>query len=464
MDRTTQYPHHLARLVASQLRAEQGFSLPESLLTRFLETLYFASLKGDGERPVRCTANYADPSAHHPEPPGRQPADQWSIIPFDRPLPFDVRTVRKLGRAADPEACSLAVFSDSKHRLFIWGMADQEPRSLDEASLEPAWPAGRPGWFQATITGPGNIAVCCGGFLLGSLVENTLVQECHDVFGAGPVHELLKRNLETSLEERFGGQTFSGTWTAEEQWRAVQPDRGPEDAGLPRPAWTQQLLPLWIHSLCRIVGRVRSYRQGGGLLIAAPQSREDMHIRYQLRYDRLLRALVNLVQCRRFHRQLDGQEEAEFRRELEHHQSEVQGAIRFIAALTCAGGVVLLDKGLAVCGFDVRLRTLNPISYLFLGGDAQATLARLRRVDLAEFGARHQAMIRYCHQHAGSLGLVVSADGEAQAMMRIGEHLVLWEGIELRPVLGLEGRASALERSGLVPRGLSAGGDRTDRS
>src|SRR5260221_4840047 len=39
LDRTTQYPGHLAKLVAARLRIEHGNAPPEAVLTRLLETL-----------------------------------------------------------------------------------------------------------------------------------------------------------------------------------------------------------------------------------------------------------------------------------------------------------------------------------------------------------------------------------------------------------------------------------------
>ena len=52
IDRTTQYPQHLAKLVALRLQADHGNVPPEAVLTRLLETLYFASLKNEEGRPI----------------------------------------------------------------------------------------------------------------------------------------------------------------------------------------------------------------------------------------------------------------------------------------------------------------------------------------------------------------------------------------------------------------------------
>ncbi len=410
MELATQYPHHLAKLVAARLRADYGRSPPETAICRLLETLYFASLKTAEGRPIRCTVDYVDPKGEEAEPPARGPADRWTYVRFDPPLPFDVRTLTKLGRAADPTVASLAAFCDSKNRLFIWAMVDQEPRYGEEVLPEPA-AVPRPGMFRATITGPGNISVCSKSSLVGSLVQNALVQEHHNVLWSGPVYAMLKENLEATIAERFPATDQSGG-----------------------SAWRQELLLRWINSVCRILVEAERYRQGGGLLIVRHESPEDLNVNYVLRYDRLLKALVDLAQGRVLHRHLSiGNEAAGLQDDLGRQKSEVLGAIRFIASLSCADGVVLLDKAMAVRGFGAELRTASPIHDVFLAGDAPATAARLRRVDLTRFGARQRAMIRYCDAHAGSLGLAISRDGDIQAMTRIGQRLVLWENIDCKP-------------------------------
>src|ERR1044072_9255044 len=120
-DRTSQYPGHLAKLVSSRLRSDAQ-TPPDAVLTRLLETLYFASLKTDEGRQILCTVNYVDPADRQNHTAMRRPADCWMYVPFERPLPFDARTLSKLARAADPAVSSLAVYRDKKNKLFIWGM------------------------------------------------------------------------------------------------------------------------------------------------------------------------------------------------------------------------------------------------------------------------------------------------------------------------------------------------------
>jgi hypothetical protein len=426
MDRTTYYPGHLAKLVALRLAGGQGDAPPEVVLTRLLETLYFASLKTDEGRPILCTVNYVDPEDAGRVFAARRPADYWSHVPFDRPLPFDVRTLAKLARAADPAVSSLAVFRDRKNKLYIWGMVDQEPRHSDHISLDTTATPERPGLFQATITGVGNICVYRNDTLIGSLEQNTLVEEYHDVLWSGPVHDLLVGYLRSYLNESgASGQQ-------------------PQAADL-----EGELLMRWINAICRILMNIQHYRHGGGLLITPRTSLDGLNVKYTIRYDRLLRALRSMVESQTLYRSAgtpqgtppDQQNDVlpyagplatAAERELDDHKNEVLGAIRFIASLSCVDGFVLLDQRMVVHGFGVEVRTDNLLSDIHVARDSHANPKLLRLAELTQYGTRHRAMMRYCYDKPGSLGLVVSQDGDIRAMTRIADMLVLWENIDVQ--------------------------------
>ena len=426
MDRATQYPHHLARLVAERLRSDGGRSPPETVLTELLETLYFASLKAEEGRRIVATVNYVDPAEAEREPPARTPPDRWAFARFERPLPFEVRTLRKLGRAADPAVASLAVYGDRKRGLFIWGMVDQEPRYAEGVSLEsPA--AERPGTFQVIVTGPGNLAVYCRGTLVASLVQNALVEQYHNVLWAGPVHAILRENLRAALAWQAGCRGSPGG------------GHSPDPADPDDDVLEQQLVVHSIHAVCRILAGIQQYRRGGGVLVVPHDSLDGLSVDYLVKYDRLPRALVGLVQSY-LHRDRarTAEQVAAFLAEVDRRKSEVAGAIRFIAALSCADGVVWLDRGLGVRGFGVDIRVDHPLDDVFLAGDVRASASRLRRVDLGHFGKRHRAILRYCSRNPGSLGLVVSRDGEVDAVTQLDGRVVLWENVDLHPALGAE--------------------------
>jgi len=39
--------------------------------------------------------------------------------------------------------------------------------------------------------------------------------------------------------------------------------------------------------------------------------------------------------------------------------------------------------------------------------------------------------MRYCFAHPGSLGFVISQDGDIRAITRVGKNLVMWENLKV---------------------------------
>jgi len=449
LDRTTQYPGHLAKLVATRLRSQHGGAPAEAVLTRLLETLYFASLKTDEGRPILCTVNYVDPDDRQQQSSVRRAADCWSFVPFERPLPFDIRTLAKLARAADPAVSSLAVFRDKKNKLFIWGMVDQEPRHTDFITLEAGATPTRPGLFQATITGVGNISVYKNDMLIGSLEQNTLVEEYHDVLWSGPVHDLLVSYLRGYLND-----TAAKT-----------------PAHIPPEELESELLMRWLNSICRILMNVQHYRHGGGLLITPQTTLDGLNVKYKIRYDRLLKSLRAMVENQfpvggtpATSPTAEGRHLLPYATEgaarvdngLREHKNEVLGAVRFIASLSCVDGFVLVDRRMVVHGFGVEVRTDNLLSDIYVARDSHANPKLLRQSELTQFGTRHRAMMRYCYDKPGSLGFVVSQDGDIRAMTRIADMLILWENIDVQLAYKPVGSLAPGQPQGTILRRVNA--------
>lgn len=197
---------------------------------------------------------------------------------------------------------------------------------------------------------------------------------------------------------------------------------------------------------------------------------DNSNVKYRVHYDRLSHAVVGLVRAYLLRNQrtttlreaLQGETPGNLHAtlsqlrntyiEVEQRKEEVLGCQRFIAALSCVDGVVLLDQRLAVHGFGVELRTDSNLDEAFMAGDAEAHSSRLRCVPINQFGTRHRAMMRYCFQYPGSLGFAVSQDGGIQAMMRIGEQLTVWENIAVALALTDEELSPEESRRPLVLR------------
>ena len=69
---------------------------------------------------------------------------------------------------------------------------------------------------------------------------------------------------------------------------------------------------------------------------------------------------------------------------------------------------------------------------VFVASDAQATESGLRQADYQRYGTPHRSMMRYCSKHPGSLGFVISQDGDVRVMTKVDDRFVIWENIQLQ--------------------------------
>lgn len=440
-NRNSRYPYHLAKLVAQVLTNYGVSAPPEKVLLRLFETLYFASLKTDEARPCRCTINYIDPSENESNHFDRDQTSSWSVVPFQQPLPLDVRSLLKLADAADPTVSSLAVFSNHDGEMFIWGMVDQELRYGDFVSLDATENPRRPGLFQATITGVGAVSVYKNFALLGSLEQNNLVAEYHDVLWEGPIYQRLRNNLEETLLDKQVSQNVA----AHRDYVSQVKD---------------ELLVRWQNAICRVLFNIQQYGHGGGLLVVPQCPARGVNVKYEQTYDRLPGALFRLAQHQILKRQTTDRiaehcqtqsdtlpckvhfDSIQNQRKLDRFMSELLGSVRFIASLSRVDGFVLLDKSLVVHGFGVEIRSDAEVTDVCIAGDAEATPRLLRQVPISLYGTRHRAMMRYCSDNEGSLGFVISQDGDVRAAMKHRGRLVLWENINVQLAYRAENRGA----------------------
>ncbi|MGI4871437.1 MAG: putative sensor domain DACNV-containing protein [Janthinobacterium lividum] len=175
----------LARLVARKLKnAKTDYNQPdEVVLNELFETLFYTSLKTEEGQLIKVTITLIDSENPDPNPPERIVADRWNHIHFDKTIPFTVKNLVKLSKAADPWSSSLAVYYNDKNELFIWGMIDQAIHYQSFLNYESDSGPEQPGLFQATITDIGNIFVMFDYELIANLKQNIRVAlNCKSVF------------------------------------------------------------------------------------------------------------------------------------------------------------------------------------------------------------------------------------------------------------------------------------------
>ena len=83
-------------------------------------------------------------------------------------------------------------------------------------------------------------------------------------------------------------------------------------------------------------------------------------------------------------------------------------------------------------GFGVEILKQSLPPRVLRATTASASLRSRRYADYHSFGTRHRSMMRYCYAVPGSVGFVISQDGEIRAMTRVGDDLVFWDSIRLQ--------------------------------
>jgi hypothetical protein len=423
------YPADIAKTVhlAVYQRTHKGPSL--DVLTRLFETMYFVSLRTDEGRPMIFNVVYLDPANPDPKPPQRIVRDRWSYVSFGNNIPFTPPNISKLAAASDPRTSSLAVYHDKDEELIVWGLIDQGNRYHDYVNYEVEEGPERPGIFQASLEAPGNIVAYLDYQKIAELRVSSLVTKTVDIFTKGPVRDALQATVETYLS-----RVKAGTGKAAFQ---------------ERPHWTQTLVDDWFATLCRLLLRIRSYRHGGAIILAPDTSFRGMNIKHPILYNRLRKALVSrgkyLVQrtnaSDRIIDYIDRNkpipvdlylDETIAENELVDSRSEIDGTLWFISLLSRVDGAILMTRHLTVHGFGVEIRTSEEPNQVALCKAQEVTERSLRIIDYNHFGTRHRSMMRYCWRYPGTVGIVISQDGDIRVMTKVKDALVFWENIKIQ--------------------------------
>jgi hypothetical protein len=422
---------HLASKVASTLKAQNGSAPALKLLTNFFQTLYSASLRTEEGQAITCHIVFLNPDAPDPTPPRRTPKDRWHYVPLRDKLAFTVPNLVKISKASDPRTSSFAVYPDENAQLRIWGFVDQGNKYHDFVNFNTTSTHLRPGDFQASIAGIGHLIAYNGFQRIAELKIDVLVTEAHDVLRQGPVRTLIRPALDQLCRTVFAA--FDARTEKE------------------RKQWTSIIRHEWIATLCRILLRVKGYHHGGAILVTAEADITRLQIKYELDYARLRTALVHKTRATiHQHRAFAEIEKIVYdpfaedipvdlhlvenaaTNELEDSTSELDGAIWFVSLLTRVDGLVLLSPDLEVRAFGVEILETEPPKRVVRSTTARATPGSLEPVDYEHFGTRHRSMLRYCYHVPGSLGIVVSQDGDVRVITRRNDSVVIWDSVRLQ--------------------------------
>lgn len=424
-------PKDLAQAVCAEVTRKSESCPRLSILVELFETMYYASLQTEESRRISFHLVYLDPTNPDPDPIGNITKDRWVVVQLADSIPLTIANIIKLANASDPRTSSFAIYHDEHERLFVWGFVDQGGSYNEFVNYESEEEAARPGLFQAQIAGAGHLIAFIEMKKIGELKVNVLITSVSDVFGGGPIREALQPGINSYLE-------------------AVRV-LVPEHMYNARSKWEATLVGTWLQSLSRLLLRMQRYRHGGAILITPDSSLRGLNMKYELPYDRLRSALENCASLRIEHSYFSNEAWEEYidkdvetmpvdlyldesiaRDNLKENRRELEGTIWFLSLLTRVDGLLLLNPNLELRGFGVEITFQTELAGVYMAGNRSATPNKLKRKDHNHYGTRHRSMMRYCSQIPGSVGFVVSQDGDVRALTQVRGQLVMWENIKLQ--------------------------------
>ncbi|WP_437827907.1 putative sensor domain DACNV-containing protein [Sorangium sp. So ce1153] len=418
-------------------------------LASLFETAFLASMITDEGRKVTCSVSVFDAEQTTNDVPQVVRTDRWSVVPLANPVPLTPEHLARFSQAIPPDAGAIAVRPTTNEGWIIWAVIDQEHlvhgfRHHKEDKFYP-----RAGRFQIEVVGPGCISVYHDTALLARLQRDSLATDFQDVFHDGPIAEALGKLADAHL---------SRVVQAIRRWQSPS-DRldgngvyGPiEIPELPFKLWLDRARERWLEALSGVLLQIRQLRHGGALLLLPKSTLSDLKFKHAIDYCRMDQALVERCASdvmawafrhfgldtndeERLHVMLLDLQQAE-RRNADAVRAQA-GTMQFIASLTGVDGLVVAVRGLSIRGFGVEIVTKRDPDFAFLALNPCGTAGE--RIDPTRWGTRHRSMMRYCARHKGSVGFVVSQDGDVRAMMRVADRLLVWPNV-------------ALERSAMQP-------------
>lgn len=401
---------------------------PSDVLISFFNTLFYASIKTEEGRSIQVRVFYMDPSNPDPDVPMVIRADRWKVFPFKIHFPFTVANLVKFAKAADSWSSGIAVFHNNSGELFVWGLVDQVVSISMAIVQESSATYSPPGLFHALINGPADITVFQQMSFVARMAQDAIIEKQNDCLWEGFVSDLIDR------------------WIAP-IWKDVRKTVGEDALSVWEPNWKAQLKHSWTSTLARILINIQRQRHGGAVLFTSAENDDDLSIKYELDYSKVAesikQSIISSIEVRNVRdilewRKLEGKKsippnlhsrEHYYNYHRDDAERALTGAVRFISSMAGVDGLVLLSSSFCVKGFGVEITTKREVPEIFIAASTSDEIAISGAPN--HFGTRHRSMFRFCYTNPGTLGFVVSQDGDIRAVTNIKGKLVLFENVKV---------------------------------
>lgn len=431
--RKSNFIDELARTVLKELRSRSTVykpALPKlGTLTYLLENMYAVSLETEEAQAIRCSVALIHPWGPRECSATRRSARRRAaglalpkLIEFEHWIPLDQHSLRKLALASDPLGAVVCA-GINEDRLVIFGLIDQILHYNRFLQRQVKRTAQIPGELLCTIEGIGRVSVYRRGEFIAGIEHTVVVRRLSNPLEEGPIRKALVAPIDSYIRSRAAYLTEAFS---------INPKHVSAES-------RRLLCADWIDVICRVVNKIQDYGHGGSLIVT-PEQLDHVDVRYSLNYDRLSSSFLRLCSNRvgrefailnavRRKLPIDYGESERTSRQLREAESELEGAISFIASLSRVDGAVLCDPYLNVLGFGAVITVESSPPQPHRARDSRGQ--KLSCVD-SNLGTRHRSVMRFCWANPGSVGFVSSHDGELRIVTRLNDKLVMWERVDLR--------------------------------
>ena len=408
------------------------------ILKELVGILYHVSFLTEESRKLAVRISYLTPEDFKNKSPDERLTHNHPVV-FSSPIPFTTKEVMRLAPSIDPTRSVLVIcrgnIVGSSGSLVIWGimhLGDEWWRLTSGRSSGAMVP---PRCLTLSTFAPGNITATVSGTVLLRLQNGHFLSDALQGLRTGPVARFLQSGADKLYQEtlqRLGLQKFS---------------QNPDEDSVPQ--------RLYYQVFENILKFAAEHRHGATFVIFPDGTSADdsrLKKRIVMKYSTGASALWPelLAECVAYHKYFGHMSEGgsllqnanatpSQLKEMhvwngiwESKQQVVTGLESFIADLSGVDGVVVLSTGCKLLGFGGEIIVPNATEMeVKEARDTNAT--KLTPVKIDSYGTRHRSAFRLCSSFEDCIVLIVSQDGGAKAVKRIGEHVVLWNNVDLRP-------------------------------
>lgn len=361
-------------------------------LHAIINTAFFASLKKEEGKSLEFSLALIT-EQEIDDTPSLSPDYRMQVkMKFPEPLPLNVETISKFGRAFEKDSTALAVElseNEPNQNYQIWGAIFFGPSVHNPLNFEainfggPGFTTQRPDCLLVTADSVGSLIIAFGGHNMGYFENGEFIQSVPSPFSHGAIGEYIEEALK------------SNRWFDRQNWHH------------------------YLQTIKKILFEAAKHREGATIVFSPPASIEEIkqffNATYSFTGDLGINFLLNeTIKTNYENPQFFPQKRILLGRRLET-----------LARLSCIDGALVITTEWEMLGFGCKLIApkwngdvlIGPNSHNFSGGGSS--------LDRTKLGMRHNSAIDFIGSCPKTIAFVISEDGPIRGFVKRDENTIL---------------------------------------